>query len=304
MGNSTIVKSVLKKAASPNHLYTAFRRQRARNDGQRSFEDPQLKLIARICPGDFMNYGYFEDPEVQASDLSANDILRAQTLNAQILVELIRDGESAILDVGCGMGGITRLLLEKGLDPVALSPNKHQIANLKEKYPETRVVGTRFEEMPADDFEGYFDVLLMSESLQYFKLDRALAVADKILKPGGRWIAVDFFRTDEKGERSGHVWETFVSKLDEHGWKIVDSYDHTANMLPLLRYIFMLGNDVLRPIAEFAFDKLKEKQPGVHYLLTEAIDELNRKGEKNLKVIDPVHFAEHKKYVLFTVERK
>ncbi|MBV9215824.1 MAG: hypothetical protein JO053_06575, partial [Acidobacteria bacterium] len=123
MKKSSIVKGVIKKAATPRHAYRAYQRQRSKNRVERSAEDPQLKLIARICPGDFLNYGHFENTELSGADLSVSDILRAQTLNAELLTALVRDGETNILDAGCGMGGITRLLRERGLQPVALSPN-------------------------------------------------------------------------------------------------------------------------------------------------------------------------------------
>lgn len=299
-----VIKGILKKAVHPKHLWAAIKLQRKKDKLARAYDDPQLKLIAQICPGDFLNYGHFDNTELQARDISVNDILLAQTRNAELVVELIEDASSPILDVGCGMGGITRLLLERGMNPVALSPNRYQIKNLKSRYPQVPLIEAKFEEMPVAAHMHRFGTIITSESLQYLKSDLALPLMGKLLKPGGRWIACDFFRVGEAGDKSGHIWGDFERRLQQSGWKIAYQQDHTLNVLPLLRYIYMLGNDVLRPIAEFAFEKLREKQPGLHYLLEEATEELNRKTDENLNVINPELFAASKKYMLLAMERE
>ncbi|MBV9217633.1 MAG: class I SAM-dependent methyltransferase, partial [Acidobacteria bacterium] len=174
---------------------------------------------------------------------------------------------------------------------------------LKKKFPGLELIESTFENMPAEAHAARYDVVLMSESLQFMDLERVFPVVQKILRPGGRWLVVDFFRKDELGDKSGQPWSNFVTGLKEEGWHITEQWDHTENVLPLLRYVHMLGNDVFRPLLDYAFDKLKEKQPGVHYLLEEAIDRLNSKGEKMLDVINPASFAARKKYVLMAIER-
>jgi len=297
------IPGALKKAAHPKHLWKAIQLQRTKGSHARAYNDPQLKLIAQICPGDFLNYGHFENTELQARDITVNDILRAQTRNAELTVDLVVDRGSPVLDAGCGMGGITRLLLERGMNPVALSPDKYQILNLKSKYPQVPYFEAKFEDIPLEGNAHRFGTVITSESLQYLKLDRALPRLEQVLKPGGRWIAVDYFRVGEARDKSGHIWSEFQQHLTRAGWKIVYQQDHTRNVLPLLRYIHMLGNDVLRPLAEFVFAKLQQKQPGVHYLLEEVVEDLRAKIDKNLDQINPESFLAFKKYYLLAIEK-
>lgn len=294
---------LLRKALNPKHLYIAFSRQRSKGSSKRHREDPQLKLIAKICPGEFLNYGHFENVDLSGEDICIADIARAQELNAEQFVGLIREHEKCVLDVGCGVGGITRMMLGRDITPVALSPNQYQIEQMASKFPGVELVRSRFEDIDTQDFTHRFDVILMSESLQYIDLDRAMNVAEKVLKARGRWLIVDFFRKDELGERSGHIWDVFVEKLHQNGWKIAEQWDHTQNVLPLLRYIHMLGTDLLKPSVEFIFDKLHEKHPGFHYLIEDGLNEFFRRADKQLDVINPSNFEAHKKYVMMAIEK-
>jgi SAM-dependent methyltransferase len=300
---NSIIKGALKKAVHPKHLWRAIKIQRTKGEQRRAYDDPQLKLIAKLCPGDFLNYGHFENTDVEPRDISINNILVAQTRNAELVLDLIHDSASPILDVGCGLGGMTRMMIERGLNPTALTPNNYQIRKLKEAYPKLRLIESKFEDIPVEEYRHEFGTIITSESLQYLKLDLAVPLMGELLRQGGRWIACDWFRVGKLGDRSGHVWTSFETQLGQKGWKITYNRDHTKNVLPLLRHIYMLGNDLLRPTAEFAFEKLREKQPGLRYLLDEVIEELMRRGDKNLDVINPQLFAANKKYLLLVMER-
>ena len=62
----------------------------------------QLLLYSRVLPGDFLHYGYFDDPEVAPERISFDDLHRAQLRYAEKLLELIDDPERPVLDAGSG----------------------------------------------------------------------------------------------------------------------------------------------------------------------------------------------------------
>ncbi len=297
----SFIAGVLKKIFYPQHLYKVIKYQRNKNKTGRVYDDAQLKLYHTILPGDFLHYGYFTDINIQPHDISLNAIYQAQLKYAELILDKITDKNSPILDIGCGMGGLIKLMVDRGLKPVALSPDRNQVHYIRNKYPDITTIESKFED--STPIENEYGTVITSESLQYLKLDVALPLLKKILKPGGKWIACDYFRTDGKGEKSGHYWEAFVGQVTKAGWKITYEQDITLNVLPTISYVYMLGNDIVKPVKDFAFEKLLKKQPGVHYIFEDLIQTINTKLDKNLEVVNPETFAANKKYVLMVLEQ-
>lgn len=297
----TLVKDVLKRVFYPNHIYKVIKLQRNKNTTDRVFDDAQLKLYSTIIPGDFLHYGYFEDPHISPLDISLNAIFKAQLKYAELILDKVSDKSSKILDIGCGMGGLLKLMLDRNLVPEALTPDKTQVAYIKSKYPSVPVYEAMFEEMAA--VENAYGTVITSESLQYLKLEKALPLLEKILKPGGKWIACDYFRTGQKAENSGHYWLQFQKEIASAGWKITYEQDITPNVLPTISYVYMWGNNIFKPVKDFAFEKLNKKQPGVNYILQNIMKSLSHKLDKSLDVVNPETFATNKKYVLMVLER-
>ncbi len=291
---------VLKKLVLPQHLYKVIKHQRNKNNTSRVYDDAQLKLYSNIIPGDFLHYGYFEDVNITPQDISLNAIYKAQLKYAELILDKVTDKVSPVLDIGCGMGGLIKLMLDRGLKPSALTPDKNQVQYIRNKYADVTVFESKFEDM--NPLENQYGTVITSESLQYLKLDIALPLLKKILKPGGKWVACDYFRIGEKAEKSGHYWEQFVAQVTKAGWKITYEQDITKNVLPTISYVYMWGNDIIKPVKDFAIGKLEKKQPGMHYVLQDVINMVNIKLDKNLEVVNPVTFAANKKYVLLVME--
>jgi hypothetical protein len=60
----------------------------------------------------------------------------------------------------------------------------------------------------------------------------------------------------------------------------------------------------LLPFRHFAYEKLRFKKPWLYYLTGKLRDSIDKKVEKEVASIDPVRFADEKKYILFVLERK
>jgi 2-polyprenyl-3-methyl-5-hydroxy-6-metoxy-1,4-benzoquinol methylase len=180
---SALAKAVLRRVVDPAHLLNAGKlqfRRRPQSSG-RTRDDEQLKLFADLLPGDFLHYGYFDDPTRPPQDISFSALTRAQMRYAELVLEQIDAAlapapGATVLDVGCGMGGMCGLLLNRGMTPVALTPNDTQASYVRAKYPSVEVLHCKFEDMPAADASQThrFDAVITAESLQYLKLPRAL----------------------------------------------------------------------------------------------------------------------------------
>jgi hypothetical protein len=145
----------------------------------------------------------------------------------------------------------------------------------------------------------------MAESLQYIHLDQALPLIDQILKPGGSWIVGDYFRIKEKSSlRGGKFWNHFVEIVDKSGWNMTSQQDITLNVLPFVDYLNTLGNRLFLPLVEHFFDVLQRKNPGIFFLLEDAIDTGRTDLLKLMKYVDPETFAQERKYMLLVLEKK
>jgi cyclopropane fatty-acyl-phospholipid synthase-like methyltransferase len=300
---SHLAKAVLGRAAHPGHLWRAVNLQRNRKRDSRSLEDTQLKLFSELLPSDFLHFGYFENPNVLPEDMALSHVVQAQNRYAELLLDHVTDSASPVLDVGCGMGGLCRMLMERGMTPVALTPDRLQVGYLSSKYPGVRIIHGKFEHISENEQAGTYGTIITSESLQYLKLDRALPVLDRVLKPGGKWIACDFFYRDSTIERSCHVWGEFTARLGATGWKVAYQRDITQHVLPTLKFVHMWATRFGIPLMKFTFHKLRRKQPGLHHILHDAFSSLEEFAEHGIAQVDAAAFAQKHQYMLVVMER-
>ena len=298
----SIVSGIISRFIYPHHLWRVIRLQLNRKKVNRTYDDAQLKLYHRLLPGDFLHYGYFDDPAIQPHDISLNMLYEAQERYGQNIVGLIRDTESEVLDVGCGMGGLLRLMNKQGLKATALTPDRNQVHHIQQTYP-NQILGIRMEDLDATANKEKYGTVITSESLQYLDQDISLPLIRTILMPQGRWIACDYFRTGEAAEKSGHEWNAFVEKLNKYGLQITSQRDITPHILPTIGYVNMWATQIGLPIKDFILGKLQVKSPGIFYALSGSLPLIEEKIQKNIKTIDPAEFASKKKYMLLIIEK-
>lgn len=232
-------------------LHVESRRIRLRAD------DAQLALYAEMLPSDFLHFGYFDDPDRQALDISLTEFAKAQERYAELILERVVDRGAPVLDVGAGMGGLARMLIERGFQTVALTPDRAQAAHLQRALPQLMAVArTKLEDLACGAGHDHtYGTVITSESLQYLKLPRALPVIERVLRPRGRWIVCDFFHRLDPAAKGCHHWDTFLAQAESAGWRTVDVRDITANVLPNFRYIHTWATRAGLPLMKFAFEK-------------------------------------------------
>ncbi len=293
-----IISGILKKFVNPVSLYKVIKLQRNRKKGDRVRDDEQLKLYSQILKGDFLHYGYFDDPNIKPEDISLNQIYNAQLRYAELLLGKLNIKGKNVLDIGCGMGGLLKLLIDRGYIPTALTPDRTQVHYIAQKHPGIIMNHCKFEDFDGEKNERKFDALITSESLQYLQLDIALPLLHKISKPEAQWIACDYFRTGDKAEKSGHYWDEFIEKANRYGWTLEYEQDITPNILPTIAYVYMWGNNIGLPLYDFGIKKLQTKAPGIYYALKDELPGIKEKIDKNLLTMNPEIFAQNKRYKL------
>lgn len=299
-----ILKRLLARLFNPRHIFQMIRIARSKGQNLRSAGDAQLNLYSKILPADFLHYGYFDDPGQHPSTISLADIAEAQLRYARLILEKIEDKNDPVLDVGCGSGGLLHLLKQNGFKPVGLTPDSMQIDYIKRKYPDIDLIRSKYGRLDAENYVGQFGTVINSESLQYIKLDKAFAVTDKILKSGGKWIIVDYFRTVSDVEKSGHRLEDFKALVDQYYYTLSYERDITAHILPTLAYVHYLGENLGLPLYEFLTGKLGRKHPALHYLIEDVDERARSMFNGYLDLVDPQKFSDSKKYFLLVLEKR
>jgi SAM-dependent methyltransferase len=254
-----------------------------------------------MLKNDMLHYGYFEDVDILPDHISISQLENAQIKYAENIIELITDTEGLILDVGCGMGGLSGLMLEKKLHTEALTPNINQFQYIKSKYPDLVCYHTKFEQFKT---EKKYATIINSESLQYINLNEAFSNIDSLLINGGKWIIVDYFRNQEIAtNKSGHNFNDFIGKINEYSWKIIYQKDISLNVVPTIKFLNMYAQRFLLPIKHFAFEKLRYKKAWLYFLTEDLQKSIDKKINKELNSINPEIFFKEKSYKLLVIEK-
>ncbi len=318
---SWILRQILGRALLPHHVVRWVRRRKTHRRVPTVHANAQLLLYNRMLPGDFLHYGYFDDPDIPPETISFDAIQRAQHRYAEKLLERIDRPGQPILDAGSGMGGMLALLREAGYEVTGLTPDRFQVEHIARNHPGIPVLSCRFEDMLADGtsnrFRARFGTVIHSESIQYMQPRGVFAVMREILAPGGTWIVADYFRAGKAGggqpvakasrpaprERSGWRLDRFRAQLAENGFEITDETDITGNVLPTLGFADLLASRIGLPGVDFAVHKLRAKRPALYYVVENVAERIRTAARKSATVIDPAGFAAHKRYLLMTIRR-
>jgi cyclopropane fatty-acyl-phospholipid synthase-like methyltransferase len=286
---------------NPINWFKAYQYHTQNANYDKSSYDLELYLYSKILKNDMLHWGYFEDINIAPDAISVKDVEEAQMKYAENIMNLINDKKGLVLDVGCGMGGLSAMLKQNGINVEALTPNVNQKNHIETKYQGLVCYHSKFEDFKS---EQKYTTIINSESLQYINLDSAIEHVDRFLEVGGKWIIVDYFRKNQDGiNKSGHLEETFLNKIAGKGWNITYEKDITLNVLPMSKFIYMYAERFLIPLKHFAFEKLRYKKAWLYYLTENLRSGIDKKMTKEFAAIDPEKFQREKKYVMYVVER-
>ncbi len=287
---------------NPIEWLKAFSFHKKNSKYKKSSYDLELYLYSKMLKNDMLHYGYFEDININPENISIKQLEMAQILYAENIIEYISNRQDPVLDVGCGLGGLSNLIMKNNIEVEALTPNKNQIHHIQNKFKNLTLHNLKFENYKTTKKYG---TIINSESLQYIKLHEAFSKANKLILPNGRWIIIDYFRLNKDGvNKSSHLLEDFHEKVREYGWKIKYEKDITNNILPTNRFINMYAERFLIPIQHYAFEKLRYKKAWLYYLTKNIRTFITKKIDKELSAINPDKFINEKKYLFFVLEKQ
>lgn len=100
-----------------------------------------------------------------------------------------------VLEVGCGQGRITKLLIEKGAQVTAVDPDKKALQAARKMVPKAKLEVGSGEKLKFKDES--FHVVIFTLSLHHQQCQRALDEADRVLVNGGDLLVIEPVDTGE-----------------------------------------------------------------------------------------------------------
>ena len=231
--------------------------------------DVGLSFMRWLTGAENLHYGLWTGLPVAAENLGA-----AQAAYTEKLFSYLPAGPLRILDIGGGAGETAKKLIALGHEVEIVVPSPFLASRCRQNAPEARVHECMFEEFSG---AGGFDLCLFSESFQYIPHAVALKEALALVKPEGRILIADCFRSEnyEGVKRSqtvggGHRLSEMRATLAEMDLTVEAEEDITEAVAPsidLEQGLFnVIGHGVNR-----VDEELKVKRPKTRWALAFAI---------------------------------
>ena len=202
--------------------------------------DLELFFCTEILQLNSLHYGYWEESEKPAENgkkLTLECLRDGQQKYTDILIEAIPKNVKSILDVGCGIGDVSRALSKLEYDVTAISPDSNHAKYFENHLSELTFLQTKFEDLNID---SKFDLILMSESQNYFPTEIGFRRCTTLLLPKGYLLVSGMFRKDSDSEFTEvpNTIENYAKAAEKHGLLLIENVDITPNILPTIDFIY------------------------------------------------------------------
>jgi SAM-dependent methyltransferase len=121
---------------------------------------------------------------------------------------LLPEGTRTVLDLGAGTGKLTRALVARGVEVIAVEPLAEMRQSLAAALPEVRPVAGTAEEIPLDD--DSVDAITVAQAWHWVDPERATAEVARVLRPGGT-LGLIWNRRDERVDWVRRIGEVMGS---------------------------------------------------------------------------------------------
>lgn len=257
----------------------------------------ELLFCTNILKLNSLHYGYWNNGE----KVNLETLRKAQLRYTESLISLIPKQVNTILDVGCGTGDIAVTLAKKGFEVTAISPDinhKDFLNNFNNK--NIAFYDKKFEEI---DLDKKFDLILMSESQNYFDTNVGFRQCRNYLKKGGFLLVSGIFRKKNTLEFNHiiNIEKGYVKKAKGYNLEIVDHIDITNNILPTLELVYNGYNRYFIPFIDtlkYYFDTFSPvKMKLLQWFCNKELKQFVHMIKYYEQRLDPCSFQKYVKYI-------
>ncbi|MCU0656721.1 MAG: methyltransferase domain-containing protein [Polyangiaceae bacterium] len=263
-----------------------------------------LFFCSEILKLSSLHYGLWADPG--AEPLTLDNLRAAQRRYTEALFRLIPGDTRSALDVGCGLGDVARGLVARGIRVTAISPDKNHGRYVEGAGENVRFVQSRYQNFSSKE---RFDLVLMSESQNYFQPGVCFEQTSRFLRPGGHLLVAGMFRKSDGKPFPDHVnvLEEFIGQGASMGFEVVENQDITGNVLPTLTLVHGAMRSYIDPsvdlLQRYAQTSAPVKARVLGLVFRRQLEELRGIYRYLLAKTDPDAFAEHGTYRMLLMRR-
>ena len=145
----------------------------------------------------FYNFGYWT-PETKSQREASETLVRK-------LLEFLPEKGGTILDVACGMGATTGMLLEQYAAPTVVGVNisLNQLSVAHESVADCSFIAMDATRLAFED-ESFDDIICVEAAFHFTTRADFLKEAFRVLKPGGHLVHSDILQRSVKTSREGN----------------------------------------------------------------------------------------------------
>ncbi len=242
-----------------------------------------LVLGQQLLGVDDLHYGLWEDDLT----LSLGNLATAQQRYTDMIVSALpspENGNTQIIDIGCGTGHILGQLIDRGFLADGLVPAPKLAEQVRKQLAkrigtsnksQARLFESTFEQFPMDKHSAYYDAALFSESYQYIPMSASFPILAHIVKPGGLVVICDFFKTEHDGDGQpgdksfggGHHMDQFYTELEKHPFSLIRDDDITNKVSPNIKLVDETLTQKLIPAGQTINRYLTDNYPKTYGLI-------------------------------------
>lgn len=209
--------------------------------------DFELFFATEILGLDSLHYGYWNDEELTVENLKI-----AQKRYTETLLVLIPENVKSVLDIGAGIGDNAKCLLEKGYKVTSITPDKNHIKYFsKISDPNLKFISKKFEDL---DIKDKFDLILMSESHNYFEMNMGFNQCVKYLKSGGYLYVSGIFLKNRDTNKDSFFGlkkiSDYIKTAEKYGFTLIKQQDITKNTFPTIIFADKSAKRYIDPTIE------------------------------------------------------
>ena len=261
--------------------------------------DVELLFLTNVLKLTSLHYGYWNEDD----DLTVKNFRAAQQRYTDTLIDMIPDGVNTILDVGCGIGDVSEAMAEQGHQVTALSPDENHRQYFEEhRNGQVAFLSSKFENF---NTSTKFDMVLMSESQNYFDMDMGFQQTINHLNRGGYLLVSGTFKKEASDvfKRVVSIEDKYLERAKSYGLELLKVEDITKYVMPQTLFERNLLEGHIMPLIDivkrntgrslsFRFKLLKIFNRKMLNFLTEVY-------EDRVQRADPALVEQHLKYMRF-----